>query len=59
MTTQSASDDDFERQMAIARKIMEKDRVVLAALALGDEFPELAVAELLAMKRARASNRRS
>ena len=57
MTTQAApDDDDFGRQMAIARQVMKKDRVVLRALALGDEYPELDVAELLAIARTRASH---
>ncbi|HEX5257732.1 MAG TPA: hypothetical protein VFW35_02995 [Sphingomicrobium sp.] len=34
---------DFERQMAVARQIMEKDWVALRALALGDQYPELDV----------------
>jgi len=41
--------DDFERQMAVARKIMEKDWVALRALALGDQYPDLDVATRLKM----------
>jgi hypothetical protein len=39
----SAAATDFERQMAAAREIMEKDWVALRALALGDQHPELDV----------------
>jgi hypothetical protein len=42
-STSSAADGDFERQMAVAREIMEKDWVALRALALGDQHPELDV----------------
>ena len=47
--TDAAANADFDRDMAIARQIMDKHWVALRALALGDEFPDLNVAALLAM----------
>ena len=46
--TDATANADFDRDMAISRQIMDKHWVTLA-LALGDEFPDLDVATLLAM----------
>ena len=44
-----ASAADFERQMAIAREVMDRDWIVLSALALGDRHPELDAEALVEM----------
>ena len=41
------ADQDFERQMEIARGVMDKDWIVLRALALGDQQPQLNSTELV------------
>ena len=41
--------DDFERQMDVARRVMDKDWIALRALALSDQHPQLDVAALLKM----------
>jgi len=43
------ANEDFERQMAVARQVMDKNWVVLRALALGDQYPEAEVATLIEM----------
>ena len=45
--TDATANADFDRDMAIARQIMDK-RVTLA-LALGDDLPDINVATLLTM----------
>jgi hypothetical protein len=47
----------FEQQMELAGKIMDKDRVVLRALALGDQHPDADVNTLLEIAREQATNR--
>ncbi len=47
--TEAAAKANFDRDMAIARRIMDKNWVTLRTLALGDEFPDVDVATLLAM----------
>ena len=42
-----ATSNEFERQMAIARKVMDEDWSVLRALALGDQHPDMDANELL------------
>ena len=56
-----AADDDLQRDMEIMRQIMDKNWVALRALALGDEYPELAAATLIEMaqqQREAASSRK-
>jgi hypothetical protein len=48
---------DSARQMAIAREVMDDDWVVLRALALGDQHPDMDVGTLLKMARAQAMDR--
>jgi hypothetical protein len=55
--TQAKHHDDFERQMAIAREIMKRDRVALCALALGDQHPELSIGALIEMAKERVRDR--
>ena len=52
------NDEDFERQMAVARKIMDDEWVVLGALALGDQYPDADVEQLLEMARKRGRDRK-
>ena len=40
---------DLERQMTIARRVMDKDWITLRALALGDRYPHLDAAALVQM----------
>ena len=46
--TRKAS-QDFDAQMKVARQVMKEERVVLRALALGDQHPEADVATLIEM----------
>jgi hypothetical protein len=41
--------DEFERQMAVARKVMDDRWIALRALASGDQYPGLDANELLKM----------
>jgi hypothetical protein len=49
--------EDFERQMTIARKIMDERWVALRALALGDMYPDADVETLLEMASKQAAAR--
>ena len=44
-----AAHDNFQSDMAIMRQVMEKDWVVLRALALSDQHPELNAEALVEM----------
>ena len=44
-----SADDDHESDMAIMCQVMQKNWVVLRALALGDQYPELDVEACIAM----------
>jgi hypothetical protein len=49
---------DFDRQMKIARKVMEDDWLALRALALGDQYPDLDVDTRIRMAREQAASRK-
>lgn len=51
------TDDDFQNDMKIMRHVMDKNWVVLRALALGDENPELNAEELVTMAELQRSKR--
>lgn len=56
-TLRQKHDAEFERQMAVARRVMEEDWVVLRALALGDQHPELDVEARIQIGRKQAPER--
>jgi hypothetical protein len=51
LPTSDRGGDDFERQMELARKVMDEDQLVLRVLALGDQYPELDIESRLEMAR--------
>lgn len=50
--------EDFGRQMAAARKIMDEDWLILRALALSDQHPDADHETLLDSTRERDGNRK-
>jgi hypothetical protein len=54
-----AEASEFDRQMAIGREVMEREWVVLQALALGDQYPELDADARIQMARKQARTRKA
>ena len=48
---------NFDRQMDVMRQVMDREWVVLRALAIGDEYPDLDVEARLEMARKEAAAR--